>query len=285
MLMSLLRKVSWLFVLAIAISAITFPIVRAQTAAITNSQATDWFSANWITLLGLLGLTIGVIGVLLAIVFYYKPRKVKRPRYALSSLNLVSDFASRLDPLEINYAGERVENITVTKAAFWNDGSDTINGSDVPTADPISFGISDAFKILDSKLVYAKNPSNKINIAPVGQSAVNMNFEYLDKNDGAILRIVHTGKSSADIKIGGTIKGVGKPEAQVPEKWAERFLYIETFFLFLSTVLIVSKTAFEVGVYMVFLITVALAATAFFYLPRASKTRLPKGFEERLEAF
>jgi hypothetical protein len=112
-----------------------------------------------------------------------------------------------------------------------------------------------------------------------------MNFEYLDKNDGAILQIVHTGKSSADIKIGGTIKGVGKPEAQVPEKWAERFLYIETFFLFLSTVLIVSKTAFEVGVYMVFLITVALAATAFFYLPRASKTRLPKGFEERLEAF
>jgi len=37
--MSLLRKVSWLFVLAIAFSTIAVPVVRAQTTSITNLQA------------------------------------------------------------------------------------------------------------------------------------------------------------------------------------------------------------------------------------------------------
>ncbi len=37
--MALLRNLSWLFVLAIALFTITVPVVRAQTTSITNLQA------------------------------------------------------------------------------------------------------------------------------------------------------------------------------------------------------------------------------------------------------
>ncbi len=37
-----------------------------------------------------------------------------------------------------------------------------------------------------------------------------MNFGYLDKNEGAVFQLLHTGKSGQDIEIHGRIKSFGE---------------------------------------------------------------------------
>lgn len=177
-----------------------------------DSSATiaGWFSTNWISVVSL---AITILSVILAISFYYKSKKIKKPLYALRSLNLVRDFASRVAPLEIRYSGQKVENVTVTTVAFWNGGNETMNGSDVATTDPISFRVKNDFRILEAIVVSMQDASNKIDLTRSrDERSVRLDFEYLDRNQVAVLQVIHTGKSSNDITISGTVKGAGKPE-------------------------------------------------------------------------
>jgi hypothetical protein len=110
------------------------------------------------------------------------------------------------------YAGERISNLTTTKLAFWNNGKDTINGSDIASADPLMVKVNDGCKILDSSVLYVKNAANQFIINQSDdRSHMLIQFDYLDADEGGVIQLLHTGKSSDDIEVCGTIKGAGKP--------------------------------------------------------------------------
>ncbi len=169
----------------------------------------EWLKANpWLTLLGFL---LTAFSIILAIIFFIKSRRIKDPQYAIRNTNLIRDFTSRLEALEMTYAGERISNLTVTKLAFWNNGKDTINMSDIASADPLRVRAKSGFKILDSSLLYAKNDANQFSIRRSEDgSCVLIQFDYLDQGEGGIIQFLHTGRSSGDIEVHGTIKGAGK---------------------------------------------------------------------------
>lgn len=80
----------------------------------------------------------------------------------------------------MRYAGEQIENLTVTKIAFWNAGNDTIKGQDIDKNKPLTVHID-------------------------------IDFDYFDKNQGGIIQLFHNGKSGNDIKIYGYIISSGAP--------------------------------------------------------------------------
>lgn len=154
---------------------------------------------------------LALLGIILAIFFFIKSRRTKEPRYAILSTNLMRDFTSRLEALEMTYSGERISNLTATKLAFWNNGKDTINGSDIASADPLMVKVKDEYNILDSSMLYAKNAANQFSIDPSDDGThVLIQFDYLDADEGGVIQLLHTGKSSDDIEVCGTIKGAGK---------------------------------------------------------------------------
>ena len=55
---------------------------------------------------------------------------------------------------------------------------------------------------------------------------VNINFDYCRKNEGVVVELYHTGSSNEDVKIAGTIKGVGTCKgAAIPECYSfDRYL-------------------------------------------------------------
>ena len=173
------------------------------------SEAMKWISTNpW---LSILSLVLGALGVTLAIIFYLKSRKFKLPCYALQSFNIVRDLSSKIESLEMFFSNDRIYNLTVSKLAFWNAGRDTINSNDVATSDPITVKISDDNKILDVKIIYTKNAANNFTISlSNNQSYFNIDFEYIDKGEGAVIQFFHTGKKINDIQVSGIIKGGGK---------------------------------------------------------------------------
>ncbi len=87
------------------------------------SKLKDWLKENpwW----GALGFLIGVTSIIVAIILFMMGRYTKEPTYAIQSTNLIQDFTSHFEALEVSYAGERVSNLTATKVAFWNNGKAT----------------------------------------------------------------------------------------------------------------------------------------------------------------
>lgn len=179
----------------------------------TLVELATWLSQNpWLTILSFL---LALLSVILAVIFFIKSRRLKQPRFAIRSFNLVRDFTSRFEALEMLYAGQSIQNLTVSKIAFWNNGAETIDGQDIASADPLVAKLKEGYRILEASVLSVKNEANQFAIAVSdGASRVFLQFDYLDKDEGAVIQILHTGKSSGDIWLGGTIKGAGKPVRQ-----------------------------------------------------------------------
>jgi len=162
----------------------------------------------WITFISM---ALALIGLILAVIFYCKGRKTKLIRYYLDGSSLFEDFVEKISGLSIQFSGKQIKTLTVTKIAFWNNGTETINHNDFPTNDPFSINIENGYEILDATMK-SNNISNnvKINLLDNGKK-INVGFEYLDPKDGFIIQIFHTGtKYSSTFKINGSIKGFGK---------------------------------------------------------------------------
>ena len=154
---------------------------------------------------------ITFLGFILAFIFYFKSKKVKKPRLESRSLNLLKESAEKIEGLKITYLNENIPNITITKLAIWNDGNDTINKSDIASADPLLITAKDTVHILEYKIIYQKNECSLFDIEEIESGKkLKVTFDFLDFQDGAVIQLLHTGNSSSDIEFGGTIKGVGK---------------------------------------------------------------------------
>ena len=161
------------------------------------SQFIEWLATN-----PKLNFTIAIIGLFLAIFFYIKSKKVKLPYYAISSQNIVRDLVSRIDSLEMLYAGERIENLTATKIAFWNAGNDTIKREDIPDKAPLTINVKKGYKILNAIILHFIEKSNEFSIhISDDKSHITIDFEYLDKNEGVIIQLLHTGRSEQVLKL------------------------------------------------------------------------------------
>lgn len=156
-----------------------------------------------------LNLFLAILGAFLSIVFYLRSIKVKKPYCLTSSTNVISNSMSEITSLEIFYKKERVTNLTKTKLVFWNAGKETLTQNDIPTSEPMTICVENGLKILNAKIIFVKNKSNQINIKKEKNrdNKFYIEFEYIDRDEGAIIEIVHTGTSDSDVKIDGKFKG------------------------------------------------------------------------------
>lgn len=157
------------------------------------------------------GLVITITAIILAIVFYSRSKKVRKPRFYVRSHNLVTDFSSKITKLKMLYGDMQIDRLTVSKIAFWNDGTETIDKVDIANAEPLRIEAVGSYDILDANVIKEINPVNKFHVEIINKKEVRILFDFLDKGQGGAIQIVHTGKGSSDIKVDGFVKGGGKP--------------------------------------------------------------------------
>ncbi|MDP2045313.1 MAG: hypothetical protein Q8L00_03775, partial [Deltaproteobacteria bacterium] len=75
---------------------------------------------------------LSLLSVILAIILYIKSKKMKIPCYATNTINIFRDYNSNIESLEILYGGKLINNLSITKLAFWNAGKETIKKADLP---------------------------------------------------------------------------------------------------------------------------------------------------------
>jgi hypothetical protein len=167
---------------------------------------TEWWTTNWGDVIGVTGTVMTVIGVYLS----SKGWKRKRPRYVILSNNIFCGLEHTVPDVEVKFAGygSPVKSLTVTKIAFWNAGTETINRQDVVKENPLSLRAKSGVVILSVSVIERTIPFNKLECGLNRErTEATITFDYLDHNEGALIQVFHSGTGNDDIELRGTIKG------------------------------------------------------------------------------
>ncbi len=152
----------------------------------------------------------GVITIL-AYIWGIRNKKVKRPKVLTKSINILTNNVDKIEGLKISYLDEEIPNVTITKVIIWNEGKETIDGSDIAPKDPLVIKALNDVRILNHNIIYVKNESNAIRLTKtINNKELKIDFDYLDYEEGVIIQILHTGDSTNAIDVEGSIKGFGK---------------------------------------------------------------------------
>lgn len=157
-------------------------------------------------ILTILSLVIGLLGIVLAIIFYVKSKRKKTLTYEIYGYNVINEYQSKIKNLEIKYKKKPIENLSLSKIAIWNSGNVTINRDEIVELSPILIKMKNEEEILDIKLIKQTENSNNFKLIK-NINSWKVDFDYIDKNEGCLLGIVHTGNLFDDIQLNGKIKG------------------------------------------------------------------------------
>lgn len=160
---------------------------------------------------GWVGSLIGLAGLLAALIAYLCSRKRTSLSFAYLGDHLLgSDSASLPQGISVQYQGVDIPRLTRSIIVLWNNGENTILGSDVVEADQLRFCVGSDGELLSTSILKATRSVNDFKIKSPSAHAPNeavVDFNYFDSGDGVVVEILHTSKSrQPDIK--GTLRGL-----------------------------------------------------------------------------
>lgn len=136
-----------------------------------------------------------------------KSKEKKEISYRINTYEIVRAGENIIPQFQMLYGEHPIRNLTVSRLVIWNSGNKLLNHSDVVEEKPLSITSSDnGAEILDASIIKRSEESNKFVISKKGNHCVEIKFDYMDKKDGAIVQILHTG-SINDFDLGCKIKG------------------------------------------------------------------------------
>lgn len=174
------------------------------------NDALDALGKGWV------GSILGIIGIVLAFVFYAKSRV--RPQLVWKHLGwdlIGGKHAALGSQVEIRFRGEVVPRVTLCEAVIWNAGTATVKGADVVESDRLRLSFPPGTRVLDARILSVTRAVNALAIRPEGSDAV-LGFDYLDSGDGARVTVLHTADPKHP-KFIGTVRGM----PSVPNDWGQ----------------------------------------------------------------
>lgn len=157
--------------------------------------------------LNVLFILLTLTSIFLSLWFYFKSKKSKKPTYSLRTFNLIKEKINKIDSVEIQYHSNKIDNLSITKIAIWNNGKETISSTDVAQNNPFLVIIEESFSILDCDILFEKNPANGFSINKLNSNKVEIKFDYFDFNEGIIIQLYHTATEEDKITVVGSFKG------------------------------------------------------------------------------
>jgi hypothetical protein len=188
---------------------------------------------------------IAILGFVLSIVFYLKSIEKKEFSYYLRSTSFISKKEPKFTKLAVTYDGQQIDDFNVSKFIIWNSGNKTINASDMVESKELTITSPVDGIILDSEIIACSDNTNKFSIQQIDDHTIKILFEYVDKQEGVVIQIQHTGldnilKSGMDniFKIDCKIKG-GKPIKNIESQGRKIIIKILFCFCFLTCIILI----------------------------------------------
>lgn len=170
-------------------------------------QIFNFFNQGWVgSLIGIVGVISGIVGI-----FSYKiSRSTAKPAFQKRSLHLLGREKDNLpDAVVITYNGVAVDQLTKNTIVIWNNGTEVLNGEDLVKSDQLRIQLPEGTNLLSWKISKTTKDANNFLLSQVSSNKLEINFTYLDPNDGASIELLHDSKENYP-KILGTIRGLPK---------------------------------------------------------------------------
>jgi hypothetical protein len=167
----------------------------------------EFFNQGWV------GSTIGIIGTLIGVVsllYSYFSKKKASPSFQKESSRLIGHKNNELPgEIRVFYQEIPLSRLTRSTFIFWNDGNETLSKEDITSGDPIAISVANDERILSFQVTKLSRKINNIQVLRCDgvENSIILEFDFLDKNDGAVIEILHDGKELHP-KVTGTVKGL-----------------------------------------------------------------------------
>lgn len=141
-----------------------------------------------------------------AIITGVKGKKRKQFTYAKKSNYIIQNKVKTIEKLDLKFDGKSIDVLTISTIVIWNSQNTEIRREDIVSEYELSINSEDNTEILDAKIIYENEPANKFSIKKLSSKKVVFDFEYVDRKEGFVVQIFHTGKSNS-LKVDCKIKG------------------------------------------------------------------------------
>lgn len=151
-------------------------------------------------------IVIAFVGLPLAIYSVVKGPSKRCFSCYVESINLIRQNRTKFKKIKVMFDDKEVENISITNFTLWNSGKLEIRKDDLAKGKELKIVAQEGTSILDARILCFNEESNLFSISSISTNAVQIDFDYVNENEGVVIEIVHTGDSeslSVDCKLKG----------------------------------------------------------------------------------
>ena len=155
---------------------------------------------------GIFGLVVGILGIMFAVYTWVKGKRKREFTYAKTTFQLVREGASTIKGLEMLYGNKPISDISVTRFTIWNSGTVEITDQDVYSKlppQPLCIKSTENAEILDHSIIQSSN-LDKFK-TKIEDKNLTIHFECVEKKDGVVIQVLHTGNADELIPTIGII--------------------------------------------------------------------------------
>jgi hypothetical protein len=148
---------------------------------------------QWLAFAGLAGT---IIGILLAIYFYFRSRRKVRLSYHVEQTELLGGSKSALpEEVSISYQNTPIRNLRKMNVIIWNSGSEPIRRADIVGDAPIRLKLPEESRLLKPSLLRISSQHNGVSITHASEAngSVTAEFVYLEPRQGFNIEILYAG--------------------------------------------------------------------------------------------
>lgn len=166
-------------------------------------------------IVGVTGSVASVLGVIVAFYFYFDSQDYRELRYFVHPARAVVIKAGETSRLSITLDEKPVKrDVSAVQIAFWNEGDKSIRRENV--LHPLIIRTGPEFPILEAEIRKKSREVIEVKLdqdrMDVGEIEVDWNI--LEKHDGAILQLVYLGDTQLPVIATSIIEGQGKIEGK-----------------------------------------------------------------------
>ncbi len=157
--------------------------------------------------LNILFLILAFASIFITILTYYLSKRPKKLLFSKSSFNIVSKSLSAIEKLKIEYNNKLIEQLSVSEIVIYNLGKSSIRRNDIAEKDKLRIELLQG-RILTSEIKFQVNQINGYNIKTSNdRKTITIDFDFMERLEGLVIRMFHTAKNDSEIEIKGTIIG------------------------------------------------------------------------------
>lgn len=150
------------------------------------------------TTIGITGFVTSLVFGALSLVFYFKAKSVRLPSFVFDHVLM----QTRAHPdVTISFRGQKIENLSRSRILFYNKGKMEIRAQDKPKSGFPKVVFPEGTRILSAIVTAASSSDIAFRVEKQTDTALELGYEYLNRNDGGIVEVLFEGTVSTKSPI------------------------------------------------------------------------------------